>query len=71
MKIDRLQRDILYGIDFALQIKFTTSRNEMKVVRCILCSDIHNLTKVFKYLGSFPDRYNKAVQTGIFIELNK
>jgi len=71
MKIDRLQRDILYGIDFALQVKFTTPRDEMKVVRCILCADIRNLPKVFKYLGSFPDRYNKAIQTGIFIELNR
>lgn len=71
MKIEKLQRDINYGIDFAEQIKLGINREDMAVVRCILCKDIHNVQSVFKYLGIFPERYNKAVQTGIFIELNR
>ena len=71
MKIERLRKDIIYGMDFALQVKFTSPRDEMKIIRCILCGDIHNVPKIFKYLGSFPERYNKAIQTGIFIELNR
>ena len=71
MKISKLQRDINYGMDFAEQIKLGINRDDMKVVRCILCGDCHNVTSVFKYLGIFPARYNKAIQTGIFIELNR
>lgn len=71
MKIAKLQRDIAFGIDFANQIKLGINREDMQVVRCILCRDINNITSVFKYLGIFPERYNKAIQTGIFIELNK
>lgn len=71
MKISRLCRDINYGIDFANQLKLGVNREDMQICRCILCGDIHNLSSIFKYLGIFPARYNKAIQTGIFIELNK
>lgn len=71
MKPCKLQKDIDYGTCFAKAIKLTLSREERKIVRCILCCDIHNISKVFKYLGVFPDRYNKPIQTGVFIELMK
>lgn len=71
MKLAKLQKDIAYGIDFACQIKLGINKDDMKITRCILCGDIHNVTSTLKYLGIFPARYNKAIQTGIFIELNR
>jgi len=69
MKLDKLSKDVAYGIEFAKAIKLTSDREEMKVVRCILCNDCHNVGRVLKYLGLMPERYNKAIQTGICIEL--
>jgi hypothetical protein len=71
MKISKLQKDIAFGIDFAEQIMLGINRDDRKVVRCILCGDCHNVTSVFKYLGIFPSRYNKAIQVGVFITLNR
>lgn len=71
MKISRLNKYIDYGMEFARTIKRDTSREDMQIVRCILCGDIHNITSALRFLGTFPDKYNKAIQTGIFIELNR
>lgn len=71
MKIEKLQRDIMYGIDFARQIKLGVNRDDMQVVRCILGSDETNICGVLKFLGIFPKKLNKAIKVGIFIELSR
>ena len=71
MKVTKLAEDVEYGIGFAKCIKLTSNREEMKIIRCILCNDIHNVSSVLKYLGIFPEKWNKAIQTGIYIELSK
>lgn len=71
MKIARLSKDVNYGIEFGKAIKLTATRDEMKIVRCIICYDLHNVIRALKYLDVFPVRYNKAIQTGIYIELCK
>jgi len=71
MKIAKLQNDVATGISFAKAIRLTSTRDEMKIVRCILCQDIHNVHSALRYLNVFPERFNKAIQTGIYIELCK
>jgi len=71
MKTLRLQKDVTYGIEFAKAIKLTSTREERKMVRCLLCGDIHNVASTLKYLNVYPERINKAVKTGIYIELCK
>jgi type VI protein secretion system component VasF len=69
MKTLKLHRDVSYGIEFAKAIRLTSTREEMKMVRCLLCGDIHNVESTLKYLNVSPERINKAVKTGIYIEL--
>ena len=71
MKTLKLQKDVTYGIEFAKAIKLTSTREERKMVRCLLCGDIHNVTSTLRYLNVYPERINKAVKTGIYIELCK
>jgi len=71
MKISKLSKDVSYGITFAKSIKLTSNREEMKMVRCLLCGDIHNVSSMLRYLNVYPERINKAVKTGIYIELCK
>jgi len=71
MKTLRLQKDVTYGIEFAKAIRLTSNREEMKMVRCLLCGDIHNVSSMLRYLNVYPERLNKAIKTGIYIELCK
>lgn len=71
MKISKLQKDIDYGMNFARAIRLTSTREEMRIVRCILCQDVHNVCAAMKYLNVVPERYNKPIQLGIFLGLTK
>lgn len=71
MKISRLKKDVLFGMSIGQEIKRDTSRDDMKVARCILGRDENNVLGVLKFLNIFPSKINKAVKIGILIELNK
>ena len=71
MKTLKLHKDVSFGIEFAKAIRLTSTREEMKIVRCLLCGDIHNVSSTLRYLNVYPDRMNKAIKTGIYIELCK
>jgi len=71
MKITKLSKDVTYGIEFAKAIKMTATREERKMVRCLLCRDVHNVSSTLRYLNVYPERLNKAVKKGIYIELCK
>jgi len=71
MKINRLRKDLEYGQWFGKAIKSTSSKDDMAVIRCILGKDLNNVPGVLKFIGDFPARYNKAIGTGILIELIK
>jgi len=71
MKIAKLKKYVTLGMEFAKEIKRTTNRDDMKIVRCILGNNESNVMGVLKFLGIFPDQLNDVVKVGIFIELSK
>ena len=71
MKISRLKKDVTFGMSIAQDIKRNTSKDDMKIVRCILGRDESNVMGVLKFLGIFPSKLTKAVKVGILIELSR
>lgn len=71
MKISKLKKDVDFGREFAREIKKSATREDMKIIRCILCNDFHNIPGIIKFTGMVPERFNQAVSVGIFIEMIK
>jgi len=71
MKISRLKKDVLFGISVAQGIKMTTTKDDMKVVRCILGRDENNVSGVLRFLGVASSPLNKAAKVGVLIELTR
>jgi len=71
MKISRLKKDIIKGINMAKDIKMATTKDDMKIVRCILGQDERNVIQVIKFLGLFPPEWNKVIRLGMWLELTK
>jgi hypothetical protein len=71
MKILKIARDVNAGMEIGQDIKKTTNRDDMRIVRCILGRDESNITGILKFLGIYPDKINRAIKVGIWIELNK
>ena len=71
MKIVKLAKDVNIGMEIGQDIKKNTSRDDLAVVRCILGNNESNITGVLRFLGIFPDKINRAIKVGIFIELNR
>jgi len=71
MKIASIRKNLLTGIEIADEIKRTTSHDDMKIVRCILCDDDRNVPGIFRFLRIIPAKYNQVIRIGIWLELRK
>lgn len=71
MKISSIKKYIETGMEIGRDIRKNTSKNDMKIVRCILGNDEKNLGRVMQFLGLFLCDENKVVRLGIWIELHR
>lgn len=77
MKASRIKKNIDIGLSIGRSIRKQTSKEDMKIVRCILCQNEKNMPRVFTFLGisSFIGfdalELNKIILIGVFIELTR
>jgi len=71
MKTLKLHKDISYGIALAQDIKMANTKDDMKIIRCILGKDEKNVVAVINFLDLMPPEWNKAIRLGMYLELSK
>ena len=63
-------RDFNKGLMIGQEIKNTVSRDDMKMVRCIMGYDPHGIPGVIRFLG-MSIGINREIRLGMWIELKK
>ena len=71
MKTSKLKKHIDLGIALAQDIKMANTKDDMKIIRCILGKDEKNVVAVINFLDLMPPEWNKAIRLGMYLELSK